>query len=576
LHGGRDVVIIVDVVCERHTGGGWRRTALGVFVLAALLLALAAPVALARNAYVANSSSGNVSVIDTASGEVVGEPIDVGSTPGGIAITPDGRHAYVANFGSDSVSVIDTSSNLTVGNPILVGDGPRGVAITPDGKRAYVANQESGTVSVIDTTSDEVVGDPIAVGARPQGVAIAPSGGRVYVANSDSDSVSVIDTSSNLTVGDPIAVGSQPLAIAIAPDGKRVYVTSLSSNSVSVIDTDTESVIAIPFSSYLIGIAITPDGGHAYVANWGPGTVSVIDTTSDEVVGDPIAVGSLAFGVAMAPDGGRAYVANEGSDNVSVIDTSSNLTVGDPIPVGSRPFGIAITPDQPPLASLGTGVGIADQPVQLDASASRDPDGQIARYDWNFGDGQTAPDAGATPIHTYSAPGTYLVTVTETDNEDCSTSFVFTGLTAYCNGSSLASATSIVQVVARTGDLPAPLPTGPVVAPPQDMPTSTPESSSNVFRFRGSRHDTRRGIVELRVWVPGPGALSLRGNLVRTVKRIVGGPGTATLVVRPKHMEMQALKRRGHLKVRVRVTFRPDGGAPRTSTQTLKLVRKSG
>ena len=56
--------------------------------------------------------------------------------------------------------------------------------------------------------------------------------------------------------------------------------------------------------------------------------------------------------------------------------------------------------------------------ARFDASASDDPDGDIVRYDWNFGDGNTAPDAGAVVPHTYAAEGTYTVTLTVTDDSD--------------------------------------------------------------------------------------------------------------------------------------------------------------
>ena len=52
--------------------------------------------------------------------------------------------------------------------------------------------------------------------------------------------------------------------------------------------------------------------------------------------------------------------------------------------------------------------------VSADGTASNDPDGTIASYDWNWGDG-SAHSAGATPAHTY-AVGTYTVTLTVTDN----------------------------------------------------------------------------------------------------------------------------------------------------------------
>ena len=51
----------------------------------------------------------------------------------------------------------------------------------------------------------------------------------------------------------------------------------------------------------------------------------------------------------------------------------------------------------------------------LDAAGSRDPDGTLASYAWDFGDGGTG--TGATAAHTYRAGGTYQVTLTVTDDD---------------------------------------------------------------------------------------------------------------------------------------------------------------
>ncbi|MSQ07240.1 MAG: PKD domain-containing protein [Dehalococcoidia bacterium] len=47
--------------------------------------------------------------------------------------------------------------------------------------------------------------------------------------------------------------------------------------------------------------------------------------------------------------------------------------------------------------------------VTLDGSLSKDPDGTVASYSWNFGDG-TAPAGGVKPTHTYTQVGTFTVT----------------------------------------------------------------------------------------------------------------------------------------------------------------------
>src|SRR5207253_8729527 len=47
---------------------------------------------------------------------------------------------------------------------------------------------------------------------------------------------------------------------------------------------------------------------------------------------------------------------------------------------------------------------------------SSDPDGTIATWHWDFGDGST-PVTTRNPSHTYSRGGSYTVTLTVTDNQ---------------------------------------------------------------------------------------------------------------------------------------------------------------
>lgn len=75
------------------------------------------------------------------------------------------------------------------------------------------------------------------------------------------------------------------------------------------------------------------------------------------------------------------------------------------------------TPNTPPVAvASGTPTsGVAPLTVNFSAAGSNDPDGSIASYSWNFGDG-TALGTTATVSHVYQAAGAYAVVLTVTDN----------------------------------------------------------------------------------------------------------------------------------------------------------------
>ena len=94
------------------------------------------------------------------------------------------------------------------------------------------------------------------------------------------------------------------------------------------------------------------------------------------------------------------------TDNEGASDTASvTITVTDP------------AVNQPPTAVAAADVtsGTAPLVVSFDGSASTDADGTIASYAWDFGDGSSA--TGITAANTYTAAGSYTVTLIVTDNE---------------------------------------------------------------------------------------------------------------------------------------------------------------
>jgi YVTN family beta-propeller protein/parallel beta-helix repeat protein len=285
--------------------------------------------------------------------------ITVGSSPRGVAVSPDGNRVYASNYGGDSVSAIDAATGLVVAT-INVGDAPIGVAFTPDGFRAYVANEFGGSVSVIDTnpantgTYNTVIAT-VSVGSRPNAVAFTPDGFRGYVSNGSAGTVSVIDTNpanagTYNTVIATITVGGAAAAVALTPDGTRAYVPNDAGEAfVSVIDTDPTSVDyntvlgSIRVGNAPVAVAVSPDGTRVYVTNKDDGTVSVINTENNLVIGT-IAGFSAPVGVAFSPDSTLAYVTNKDNGTVSVVDTASSTVIGT-ITVGSAPGAVAVSSD---------------------------------------------------------------------------------------------------------------------------------------------------------------------------------------------------------------------------------------
>jgi YVTN family beta-propeller protein len=520
-----------------------------IVAFAALALALSATQALAaRYAYTGNYDDNTVSVIDTATNQVVGDPIAVGESPSTLAVTPNGKTLYVGDESDDNLRAIDTQTNQVITTLPLTYEGEdyeaSVVAISPDGKTAYVSSYGLEGVFVIDTQTNQIVGPPIPIGGKTWGVAFSPDGSVAYVTNYDTDEVDVIDTATRQVVG-AIPAGEDPVNLVFSPNGKTAYVANEGDDTVSVIETATRQVVGdpIPVGSEPWGIAVTPDGTKLFVSNENEGTVTAIDTVTRQAVAT-IPTGEEPFEMAMTPDGKFVYVANyEGEvegKGVTVINTQTGQTSD--VDVTGGPWQIAIAPDQSPVASF-TAAATKNNPLQIGFSGTAaDSDGTVSSFNWSFGDGTTALNGGPTPVHTYAKAGSYAVGLTAIDNEGCSASMVFTGRTAFCSGGGGAAQSITVQ-------------------------------APNNFKFGKLIRNTKKGTAKLKVKVPYAGKLTLSGKKVKKVKRSAKKAGTVTLNIRPKPKAKKALNAKGSLKTKIKVKFTPTGGKAKTKGRSLKLIK---
>lgn len=268
--------------------------------------------------------------------------IPVGTSPNGITLNSNTRKAYVINSTSSNVSVLDISSNQRV-RDIWAGKKLYwGIALKPGTERLYVSDNVSGTVLDIDEGSSSII-DTISLGnVLPEGIAINTKLNKAYVAHSG-NLLSVIDLSTNQVIK-KVNTGYYNHMIAVNEATNRVYVTRSYYNQVTVIDGNTDAFLqSVLVGSSPWGVAVNSKSNFIYVANSGSNTVSVINGVTNTVI-KTIPVQSRPWGIAVNGEANRVYVANSWSNSVSIIDGNTNQVVETVPNVGSRPVGVATNP----------------------------------------------------------------------------------------------------------------------------------------------------------------------------------------------------------------------------------------
>lgn len=246
---------------------------------------------------IAEPGRNTVAFLNTCPWQIVTH-VPVGTTPVGIAGTPDGSQALVANAGngaaSGSVSVIDLATRAvtkTITFPAAAPDGspvvPNIIAVLPDGSRAYVSSHSCNPgsfVYMIDLATLNVVGSPISVGCFPSSLAVTPDGSQVWVSSRGDSRVDVFDTATNARVtGYNVAL---PTGIAFHPTGSTAYIgEGTGAGNVVVIDASTYQVITrIPVGNLPHAVAVTPAGRYVFVTNGLSNSISQISTITNKVI----------------------------------------------------------------------------------------------------------------------------------------------------------------------------------------------------------------------------------------------------------------------------------------------------
>ena len=412
-------------------------------------------------------------------------------TPRDITVTPDGRFAYVLTVDAAGAAVVAqfarvaADGRLAPNAPASVSSPGPANAIIVDPAGTRVLYGQAGNIVARPINADGTLGAPTAtpipsapLTANVQSVAMTADGRSLYASDTSTPAPRIWQFDVDPAAGVVTAKGTPSVAwpgvpipggpgigagrMAITPSGNQLYLaTDTPATGIGRWAIDPASgaltggsVEAAPADTYAEAAVATSAAGDALWAPSAGGTSAAPERIRQFAIGaagalTPLAPATVDYVVAgpardlvPAPDGATLYLGQAGTVGEWVVGAGGALSHRANSPVspltGVQNAGIALSPSQAPVAAFAVAPAPAGQATTFDASASSDPDGTIARYDWDFGDGTTAANGGATPSHVYASPGPRAVTLAVTDADGTSTARLWTGTRTLRNGGAAA------------------------------------------------------------------------------------------------------------------------------------------
>lgn len=512
-----------------------------------------------------------------------------------VAVSPDGKSVYVVGNGSDTVVTFSrdpATGALTpqgciadVGDAAGCGetqqglDGAIGVAVTPDGKSVYVASEKDHAVARFNRAPDGKLtpagciadaGDPSATGcAETQGLLqandIAANNKSVYVVSRGDHALVHFDrpTVEPVTgeivpqgcisdVGDPAGCGAtqeglgDAQAVTISPDGKSVYVVSRNEAAV------------VSFARQETGSLVS----HGCISDVG-GVNCGVGKTQQGLGG--------ARDVAVSGDGKSVYVASQDDSAIARFNRDVN---GGLSPQGCVEDAGGVAGCGATREGLQGAYGVAVSPDGLSVYAVGSSDHAIAWFDRGV-------DGVLTPRGSTTAPGLGFPLRVAVSPDNTS---------VYVPGNGSNNVFGFFRATMADSASPTVVPPAAETQPP---PRRAPPS--NVFEIESVFTPKRNGTVTFDVNLPGGGTI-----LVHATGEVTGPPrmhpkarvsarakvktitiarrqvtakraGRLKIKLAPRRKAKLYLERDGRLKAKVKLTFTPTGGTPRSVTRKVTL-----
>jgi DNA-binding beta-propeller fold protein YncE len=291
-----------------------------------------------RQAYVIDRTTATVYVVDILPapdyGAIIGS-LNIsahGASPWQMAFTPDGSYAYIGNTASSNVTVLQTTSGApsfvtTVG----VGSVPYQIAFAPSGTSAFVCNNLDSTVTVLNTSnpaspsSIHTINVATDGGSGPIGICVNNTGSQILVA-CQNGSVLFYSASSPWNHLQTITLSTIDYFISTNSNQTTAYIPA--GNNVVFVDLNSRTQVATFSPAGAISgnaaIAISPDNSTGWTYNSGKTSMYLFDAlTGAQLSPGQFSLSIEPFGLVFSPDGSVVYATNDTNGAVDVYSSSN-------------------------------------------------------------------------------------------------------------------------------------------------------------------------------------------------------------------------------------------------------------
>ena len=286
-----------------------------------------------------------VAVLDTASGTELGRTTLAGSA--GLEkplFFANGTRAVMTTYPSNSgstfngeITVIDTATGTVVGSPIVMPDGPSAVYFTADNSRVILTAYDQATrttrIRVVDLASGSISA-PVEVHGAPASTQLSADGSRVAVTTSDYNAnttrVAFIDAATGAAIGGVFSIAGMPNAAypfsSLSPNGSRLVLTATSGSGAGA---STQVAILDATTGQQVGSTVTVTGDMATQVAFSGARVVVPTTVSDGVTSTGrITIISTATGLqvgeTITADGEQVQYGSQSGATATVVNSATD------------------------------------------------------------------------------------------------------------------------------------------------------------------------------------------------------------------------------------------------------------